>query len=87
MSALLEEDEVMLMLAQHHVGEARRLLAEQARARGRDTADMEQSIRSVEALLCFGVRLPRLLSVKPRSTAGASLSAVHKLYWLHTSRA
>jgi len=50
MSALLEEDEVTLMLAQHHVGEARRLLAEQARARGRDTADMEQTLPSVEAL-------------------------------------
>jgi hypothetical protein len=28
MAALLEEDEVTLMLAQHHVSEARRLVAE-----------------------------------------------------------
>jgi hypothetical protein len=50
-AALLEEDEVTLMLAQHQVGEARRLLAERAKARGRDASDMEQTLRSVEALL------------------------------------
>ena len=51
MVALLEEDEVTLMLAQHHVGEARRLLAERGEARRRDTSEFEQILRSVEALL------------------------------------
>jgi hypothetical protein len=50
-AALLEEDEVTLMLAQHHVGEARRLLAERAKARRRDASEFEQTLRSVEALL------------------------------------
>jgi hypothetical protein len=38
-------------LAQHHVEEARRLLAERSRSRGRDASDVEQTLRSVEALL------------------------------------
>jgi len=45
MATLLEEDEVTLMLAQHHVSEARQLLA---KARRRDASDIEQTLRSVE---------------------------------------
>ena len=51
MAALLEEDEVTLMLAQHHIGEARRLFAERARSRGRDASEVGQRLRSVEAFL------------------------------------
>jgi len=51
MAALLEEDEVTLMLAQHHVSEARRLVAERAKGRRRDASDVEQTLRSVETLL------------------------------------
>jgi hypothetical protein len=51
MAALLEEDEVTLKLAKHHVGEARRLLAVRAISRGRDASDVEQRLRSIEAFL------------------------------------
>jgi hypothetical protein len=50
-AALLEEDKVTLMLAQHHIGEARRLFAERARSRGRDASEVGQRLRSVEAFL------------------------------------
>jgi len=50
-AALLEEDEVTLTLAQRHVGEARRLLAERLRSRGRVASDVGQRLRSVEGVL------------------------------------
>jgi hypothetical protein len=65
MAALLEEDEVTLMLVQHHVGEARRLLAERARTRGRDASDVEQTLRSVEAFLAVIEQHLRLLRRPP----------------------
>jgi hypothetical protein len=52
-AALLEEDEVTLMLAPHHVGEARRLLAERLRSRGMDASEVGQRLRSVEAFLAI----------------------------------
>jgi hypothetical protein len=52
-AALLEEDEVTLMLAQHHVGQARRLLAERLRSRGMDASEVGQRLRSVEAFLAI----------------------------------
>ena len=64
MATLLEEDEVTLMLAQHHVSEARQLLAKRAKARRRDASDIEQTLRSVETLLAlieqhlYRLRLP-----------------------------
>ena len=44
MAALHDEDEVTLILAQHHIVEARRVLAERLRSRGRDASDVEQTI-------------------------------------------
>jgi hypothetical protein len=64
-AALLEEDEVTLVLAQHHIGEARRLLAERLTSRGRDASDLEQTLRSVGAFLALIEQHLRLLRRPP----------------------